>query len=134
MSQESRDRTSAQVTMDGFARVSPTVMATYLLSGAPGSPNVAVTYVVLWRGEAGWMGNGNSRTVPSSTGTSRRVIGSHVLEVAVDSAMNSATVAGTTVDLRHTNAIFVDGVDRASAAKVVDTQFVGVQPPKTARS
>lgn len=134
LTQAPPDRTMARVTSDGTALVSPTVMATYLVNGAPGSPTMAVAYVVLWRGEPGWMGNGNSRTVPVAGGTTRRQVGSHVLDVTVDTAMTSATVAGTTVDLRKTNAIFVDGADRASAAKVVNTQFVDVQLPKSARS
>jgi hypothetical protein len=123
----------ARVTMDGTALVSPTVMATYLVNGAPGSPTMTVAYVILWRGEPGWMGNGNSRPVPVAGGTTRRQVGPHVLDVTADAAMTSATVAGTTVDLRKTNAIFVDGADRASAAKVVDTRFIDVQLPKTAQ-
>ena len=131
--QEPLDRTMAQVTMEGHSLLSSTVMATYHVSGAPGSPNLAVIYVILWRGEPGWMGNGNSRTVPGPSGTTRRLVGAHVLDVTVDGTMTSASVAGTTVDLRKTNAIFVDHVDRPSAAKVVDTQFVDVQLPKTLR-
>jgi hypothetical protein len=131
--QEPRDRTMAQATMDGTSRVSSTVMATYHLSGAPGSPNYAVTYVILWRGEPGWMGNGNTKTIAASgSGTFRRLVGSHVLDVTVDGA--SATVAGTVVDLRKTNAIFVDRIDRPSATKVVDTRLVDVPLPKTLRS
>ena len=128
-----RDPTMGQVTMEGHSLLSSTVMATYHLSGAPGSPNLDVKYVILWRGEPGWMGNGNARTVPGSNGMTRLLVGSHALDVAVDGTMTSATVAGTIVDLRKTNAIFVDRVDRPSAVKVIDTQFVDVQLSKTLR-
>ena len=132
--QEPRDRTMGHATAEGTRLVSSTVMATYHLNGAVGSPNLAVVYVILWRGKPGWMGNGNSKTVSSSGGgTSKRLVGSHALEVTVDGTMTSATVAGTVVDLRKANAIFVDNVDQPSAAKVVDTRFLDVQPPKTVR-
>ena len=131
--QEPRDRTMAQATMEGTSLMSSTVFATYHLSGAPGSPNYTVIYVIFWRGEPGWMGNGNARTVPGSSGMTRLLVGSHVLDVTVDGTMTSASVAGTTVDLRKTNAIFVDRVDHPSATKVVDTQFVDVQLPKILR-
>lgn len=134
LAQEPRDPTMAPATMEGMSRVSSTVMATVRLNGAPGSPNYTVTYVILWRGEPGWMGNGSSQAVLGSSGTIKHTVGSHVLEVTLDGTQTSATVARTTIDLRKANVIFVDRADHPSAAHVIDTQFVDVQPPRTLRS
>lgn len=115
----------------GSGPLSPSVSATFR-ARTQDSELYRLDFLVLWRGEPGWLlkiqrwSSGGSRR----EWTSVQQLDGFQLEVQVDLEALSGEIAGTPVDLRTANVFLVDGVGDPAGPVIVDSYFIeaGLRP------
>lgn len=130
--------TSPRIPVYMTRAVSPSVAATYV--GEPAAVGMEwLRLLVLWRGEPGWFNAWRRDAVPprGSSGASpghystTRMLGSFLINIAVDLHTKQATVQDQRFDLRRANVLLFDNVGAASPPVLVRTFVVQAHIPQT---